>query len=465
MKKITLLFTILTASFGFSQNGGDTCGAAVAVTPGSFTQTGIFGTGAELGTGSGSAWFVYTPTEDANIVVSSCNGGSDTYLAIGTGTCGSLNLAGSNDDFCPTTEGGSAYASQVSIPVTAGTDYYIEWNNRWSSGPFNWSIEEIACTAPTVSIATNPIDFTNCPATLDVSLEVVDMGDASTLTIVAKDDDDNVLGNSVSATAVGIFTVTDIPVPQSSVTFSFLHDSDSDCDVALGPYVLSCPPENDLFADAIPLSDGDVVSGSTNYSTQDQPDAPDVATEEEDTGAANEGPHVWYSYTGNGTPDRITVSTCQDSFDTEIFVYTGTAGALICIDDGYDECGTITYSAETSFDSDGTTTYYIAIAGYCSFGSCDAGDYTLSVSSVLGVDDFQQDSFKYSPNPVDEVLTLNAQNNIDDVKVYNMLGQEVMRSQPQAFDSQLDMSKLQSGAYFVQVTIGTTTQTVRVIKQ
>ena len=55
MKKITLLFTILTASFGFSQNGGDTCGAAVAVTPGSFTQTEITGTGAELGTGVGSA--------------------------------------------------------------------------------------------------------------------------------------------------------------------------------------------------------------------------------------------------------------------------------------------------------------------------------------------------------------------------------------------------------------------------
>ncbi len=108
MKKITLLFTILTASFGFSQNGGDTCGAAVAVTPGSFTQTEITGTGAELGTGVGSAWFVYTPTEDASIVVSSCNGGSDTYLAIGTGTCGSLNLAGSNDDFCSTSEGGSA---------------------------------------------------------------------------------------------------------------------------------------------------------------------------------------------------------------------------------------------------------------------------------------------------------------------------------------------------------------------
>ena len=62
-------------------------------------------------------------------------------------------------------------------------------------------------------------------------------------------------------------------------------------------------------------------------------------------------------------------------------------------------------------------------------------------------------------------MTLNGQRNIESIYIYNMLGQEVMYSQPQALDSQLDMSKLQSGTYFMQVTVGTTIQTVRVIKQ
>ena len=74
-------------------------------------------------------------------------------------------------------------------------------------------------------------------------------------------------------------------------------------------------------------------------------------------------------------------------------------------------------------------------------------------------------AFTYYPNPVKNTLTLNAQNNIDSVVMYNMLGQEVLRTIPHAIDSELDMSQLNSGTYFVQVTIANTTKTVRVIKE
>jgi hypothetical protein len=46
-----------------------------------------------------------------------------------------------------------------------------------------------------------------------------------------------------------------------------------------------------------------------------------------------------------------------------------------------------------------------------------------------------------------------------------MLGQEVLRTAPNNIDSTLDMSALQTGAYFVKVTINDRTETVRVIKQ
>jgi hypothetical protein len=46
-----------------------------------------------------------------------------------------------------------------------------------------------------------------------------------------------------------------------------------------------------------------------------------------------------------------------------------------------------------------------------------------------------------------------------------MLGQEVMNAQPQAVDSDIDMSSLETGTYFVQVTIASITKTVRVVKQ
>jgi len=49
--------------------------------------------------------------------------------------------------------------------------------------------------------------------------------------------------------------------------------------------------------------------------------------------------------------------------------------------------------------------------------------------------------------------------------MYNMLGQEILRATPNTTDSELDMSNLQYGAYFVKVTIANTTKTIRVFKQ
>ena len=93
---------------------------------------------------------------------------------------------------------------------------------------------------------------------------------------------------------------------------------------------------------------------------------------------------------------------------------------------------------------------------------------TLNIleGSSLSVNQFDNSSaFTYYPNPVNNALTLNAQNNIEDVRMYNMLGQEVMNAQPQAVDSDIDMSSLETGTYFVQVTIASITKTVRVVKQ
>ena len=46
-----------------------------------------------------------------------------------------------------------------------------------------------------------------------------------------------------------------------------------------------------------------------------------------------------------------------------------------------------------------------------------------------------------------------------------MLGQEVMRTSPNAINSELNIASLQTGAYFVKVTINDATETIRVIKQ
>jgi hypothetical protein len=75
------------------------------------------------------------------------------------------------------------------------------------------------------------------------------------------------------------------------------------------------------------------------------------------------------------------------------------------------------------------------------------------------------DMLTYYPNPVNNTLTLNAQKSIQNVAIYNMLGQEVIHTAPNTITSEVDMSNLQPGAYFVKVTVENMTETIKVIKK
>ncbi|NNK72502.1 MAG: T9SS type A sorting domain-containing protein, partial [Flavobacteriaceae bacterium] len=71
----------------------------------------------------------------------------------------------------------------------------------------------------------------------------------------------------------------------------------------------------------------------------------------------------------------------------------------------------------------------------------------------------------YYPNPVTDVLTMNAQDKIDNVEIYNMIGQRVMTMKPDAVQSQVDMTNLSQGTYFVRVTINNVSETIQIVKR
>ena len=95
---------------------------------------------------------------------------------------------------------------------------------------------------------------------------------------------------------------------------------------------------------------------------------------------------------------------------------------------------------------------------YC-FATC------VETCSALGLDDPMMTQFTYFPNPVNDQLTIKAQRDVKDITVFNMLGQMVIRQSPNTRDCFVDMSTMQTGAYFVQVSIGNTIETVRVLKK
>lgn len=85
--------------------------------------------------------------------------------------------------------------------------------------------------------------------------------------------------------------------------------------------------------------------------------------------------------------------------------------------------------------------------------------------STAGIDDQDMSGFTYFPNPVNDQLTIKAQNTVEDIKVFNILGQIVLRQNPDSRDFTVDLSEMQTGAYFVQVSIGNSVETVRILKK
>lgn len=134
---------------------------------------------------------------------------------------------------------------------------------------------------------------------------------------------------------------------------------------------VSCtqPLPNDDCSGAIAVSCGDSVTGTTVGATVDST-APVC-------GPAITSPGVWYSLNDDsGLPGDITVSLCNGTdFDSKISIYSGTCGALVCVDGNDDSCG---LQSEVTFASDGNTQYYILIH---SFGGA-TGNFTLDVSCM-----------------------------------------------------------------------------------
>ena len=92
-------------------------------------------------------------------------------------------------------------------------------------------------------------------------------------------------------------------------------------------------------------------------------------------------------------------------------------------------------------------------------------DVKWEINPDLSTDTFDTANFSYYPNPVTDVLTLSYSNIISEVVVYNLLGQQVMTAQPNATQTQMDLSGLTNGTYMVKVTSEEIVKTIKVIKK
>lgn len=89
----------------------------------------------------------------------------------------------------------------------------------------------------------------------------------------------------------------------------------------------------------------------------------------------------------------------------------------------------------------------------------------LGTCTYMGVNDQVFEGFTYYPNPVKNSVTLKATNQIQQVEVFNLLGQSVFKNQPNSMNPTLKIGELQAGAYLMKVTINGSVGIYRLIKE
>jgi len=343
----------------------------------------------------GDIWFKLTVPASGAVTISGAN--SDDccsylwYEVYAGADCASLtSIACSDTNSGSDNNDPSTYETALTGLTPGGMIWIRAWDSNNDNGPgdFNMCAYEPECIAPTVTIPADPIDNSNCPVTVDVSISIDDLGDSSTLTINAEDDMGNPAGTGGMTSSTGIFTITNIPVPQTSWSIIIEHESNSACNVVLGPFILNCPPDNDnaCNAEAITLNDAP-ISGNNAYSTFEPNESSGSCWD-----LTTENNSVWYSFVAPGHGKvEITTDFATGLDDSQAALYEAgdcsdltTFTELNCSEDnGVTGNGWMAVMETSAVPLTGGQTYYVQVDGY----GTKVGDFEIQVNELAPEND------------------------------------------------------------------------------
>lgn len=417
MKKITLLCFMILSAYGL--NAQDTCAGAVAVSTGVTTVGTINGTdvptpicaaNGPVATNGAGEWYSYTSTQDEVVTITSDlpqNDGTinsdDTRVHIYTGTCGSLTCVAGNDDI---DVGASNFLSEVQFLAETGVTYYIAWDNRWSGDGFDFdlSVDIPNCTTsfPFVEDFTSSVDFAGC------------------YTVIDED------GNGTA------WIQQELELQPLTPSFFSTNGSND------------AQKEDYLFSPAFSMTAGNTYDISATYNGADAAN-----------GAANEDLEVLVA---SGT----TVADANSG--TSVFTDTGIIqnGAFADV-----ETQAITNSGQFTpttsgdyhivFKSTGSPTQIGGTTGFLLV-------FEYSVDETLSTEEFEAFNFDYFVDAQNQ-LNLSANQAFDQVKLHNLLGQQVLSQELSNQSEIIDLNNLSSGVYLAQVQISDATKTFKIVKK
>lgn len=117
--------------------------------------------------------------------------------------------------------------------------------------------------------------------------------------------------------------------------------------------------------------------------------------------------------------------------------------------------------SQTTSLEDGFT-YYGVIQ---SENGCYSLPTAVTVNLYLGMDDLDKSMLKVYPNPTSDLVTIAYNETIDVVEVYSLLGQQLLRIQPKAYETQVDLEKFTSGTYIIKISSGNNNSFIKVVRK
>ena len=179
-----------------------------------------------------------------------------------------------------------------------------------------------------------------------------------------------------------------------------------------------------------------------------------------------QGGDVWYKFTApsDGVVKVHHSGTAGDWSSFSFAIYnSATATSDVACDYIPIQGASAPYDVKVITGLTGGQDYWLRVWDY---RNNDVGSSAFFLTDdVAGIEDYQQLSFKFYPNPATDVLNVSAASNIDMISITNLLGQEVRHVAPNQKQTVLNIADLQNGVYLMKVQTGDKVSTVKFIKK
>jgi len=230
-------------------------------------------------------------------------------------------------------------------------------------------------------------------------------------------------------------------------------------DVGIDTSTIFKIPGNDLIENSISMNDVTMPYVEENIHFL-------MSTNTNDGGQTNctsgNFPGIWYKVTPN-QEGQISALMSSAEPDTILIIYESnnpnatTGTQLTWVDQPLNPCGVGNFAIVDAVV--GKTYYFFALSGD------PYADIVIDTSLVLNTPDNDILNFNFYPNPVINQLNFNSKSTIDNLKIYTLLGQQVLNQDINNTSGSIDMSQLLKGMYLAEISSGDSKTIAKILKK